>query len=301
MFDDIDIDYKKDDEKSSSSDRLADTESKKDNKGSTGSNFNAQLASQKLGSKLIGEISEKPKSIAPPPPALKSKDAEFNERIKKLRDKGHRRGKRYSIIGITASFIIAIVVLAGGYYLFMEVLEFTDNFNKKSQVTYPLEDPEGRCSDDCCLTSLLRMRKNKYQEVNEGEACPDGYEQNSLRCESSLIWCESAEINEASPVSLELPDIEEVSASSSSSNSSNIPEISTTTTGIIERGDEIDVASTSPIDIIPVTIDSDNDGLTDNEETQYGTDPKNPDTDGDGYKDGDEVKNGYNPAGPGKL
>jgi outer membrane protein OmpA-like peptidoglycan-associated protein len=36
--------------------------------------------------------------------------------------------------------------------------------------------------------------------------------------------------------------------------------------------------------------DSDNDGLTDIEEEQIGTDPLNPDTDGDGIKDGEEVK-----------
>jgi len=52
----------------------------------------------------------------------------------------------------------------------------------------------------------------------------------------------------------------------------------------------------------PNSPDSDNDGLFDREEVKvYGTDPLNPDTDGDGYKDGDEVKNGYNPRGPGKL
>ncbi len=52
----------------------------------------------------------------------------------------------------------------------------------------------------------------------------------------------------------------------------------------------------------PNSTDSDNDGLFDREEVKvYGTDPLNPDTDGDGYKDGDEVKNGYNPKGPGKL
>jgi len=48
--------------------------------------------------------------------------------------------------------------------------------------------------------------------------------------------------------------------------------------------------------------DSDNDGLSDEEElNKYYTDPKNPDTDGDGYLDGAEVKNGYNPNGPGLL
>ena len=37
-------------------------------------------------------------------------------------------------------------------------------------------------------------------------------------------------------------------------------------------------------------LDSDGDGLTDEEELKLGTDPKNPDTDGDGLTDGEEVK-----------
>jgi S1-C subfamily serine protease len=44
-------------------------------------------------------------------------------------------------------------------------------------------------------------------------------------------------------------------------------------------------------------LDSDNDGLSDAQEAQLGTDPHNPDTDGDGYLDGSEVTNGYNPLG----
>lgn len=48
--------------------------------------------------------------------------------------------------------------------------------------------------------------------------------------------------------------------------------------------------------------DTDGDGLGDREEVKvYDTDPKNSDTDGDGYSDGDEVKNGYNPNGEGRL
>jgi outer membrane protein OmpA-like peptidoglycan-associated protein len=37
------------------------------------------------------------------------------------------------------------------------------------------------------------------------------------------------------------------------------------------------------------SLDSDGDGLTDEQERKYGTDPNNPDTDGDGLKDGEEV------------
>lgn len=47
--------------------------------------------------------------------------------------------------------------------------------------------------------------------------------------------------------------------------------------------------------------DRDGDGLSDDDEKKYGTNPDNPDTDGDGYLDGVEVRNGFNPLGPGKL
>jgi len=45
--------------------------------------------------------------------------------------------------------------------------------------------------------------------------------------------------------------------------------------------------------------DSDNDGLNDQQEVIWGTDPFNADSDGDGFKDGEEVKSGHNPLVPG--
>lgn len=48
-------------------------------------------------------------------------------------------------------------------------------------------------------------------------------------------------------------------------------------------------------------LDTDEDGLTDDEEAEYGTDPEMADTDGDGHSDGDEVEDGYNPLGEGRL
>jgi hypothetical protein len=47
--------------------------------------------------------------------------------------------------------------------------------------------------------------------------------------------------------------------------------------------------------------DPDEDGLTNAQEAEYGTDPNNPDTDGDTYLDGAEVEAGYNPLGEGSL
>lgn len=49
-------------------------------------------------------------------------------------------------------------------------------------------------------------------------------------------------------------------------------------------------------------FDSDFDGIQDYHEINiWGTDPLNPDTDGDGFPDGLEIVTGYNPLGEGKL
>lgn len=47
--------------------------------------------------------------------------------------------------------------------------------------------------------------------------------------------------------------------------------------------------------------DFDQDGLTNEREKQYSTDPVKADSDGDGYPDGIETKNGFNPLGQGAL
>jgi hypothetical protein len=47
-----------------------------------------------------------------------------------------------------------------------------------------------------------------------------------------------------------------------------------------------------------VFLDGDLDGLSDEEEKIYGTDPTNADTDNDSYSDGAEVRSGYNPTLP---
>ncbi len=52
----------------------------------------------------------------------------------------------------------------------------------------------------------------------------------------------------------------------------------------------------------PYKRDSDNDGLSDNEEYAiYKTNPLNADTDGDGFGDKQEIQNGFNPRGAGKC
>lgn len=62
--------------------------------------------------------------------------------------------------------------------------------------------------------------------------------------------------------------------------------------GIIKKTDTL---------IKSLTIDNDNDGLTDNLENTLGTDPQNSDSDNDGYNDKLEIEYNYNPLGAGKL
>ena len=62
--------------------------------------------------------------------------------------------------------------------------------------------------------------------------------------------------------------------------------------------EEDNLIQTAPIAFM---IDSDEDGLPDDMEKRFGTDPFKADTDEDGHNDGEEVKNGYNPLGEGEL
>lgn len=47
-----------------------------------------------------------------------------------------------------------------------------------------------------------------------------------------------------------------------------------------------------------IFLDSDQDGLSNDEEKAYGTNPNNADSDGDGYTDGVEISSGYDPLKP---
>ncbi|WP_186439765.1 Ig-like domain-containing protein [Cellulophaga sp. RHA_52] len=69
---------------------------------------------------------------------------------------------------------------------------------------------------------------------------------------------------------------------------------------ILEDEDTIEIIATDSAGnigtgTVVLSIDSDNDGLSDNEEAALGTDPNNPDTDGDSILDGQEVTDNTNP------
>lgn len=99
---------------------------------------------------------------------------------------------------------------------------------------------------------------------------------------------------------VEIPVVEIPAATSTTTSTESIiittsQQIDTDQDGLID--DEEKLLGTDPN-----SIDSDNDGLFDREEAKvYNTNPINADTDSDGHQDGEEVKNNYNPKGAGKL
>jgi hypothetical protein len=144
-----------------------------------------------------------PESKTPSVPMKTKSESEISapkisleERIEKLVTKGKRRGKRYSIIGISVSLIIAAIVIYVGYYLFTEVGQITGDMNKQSEAIIKTEsaDTNGRCKDNCCLASLEKMKKHGMSEVDVSGACPDGHRSNKLDCDTSVVWCETLEI-----------------------------------------------------------------------------------------------------------
>ena len=60
----------------------------------------------------------------------------------------------------------------------------------------------------------------------------------------------------------------------------------------------VTVAQEQRTSTLPLTVDRDQDGLSNKEEELYGTNPDVRDTDGDGYSDGVEVESGYDPLVP---
>ncbi|MFA5024365.1 MAG: hypothetical protein WC523_05380 [Patescibacteria group bacterium] len=94
---------------------------------------------------------------------------------------------------------------------------------------------------------------------------------------------------------LEIPNAPETISTTTSTMAEIISQLDTDSDGLTDEEERL--AGTNP-----KAIDTDSDDLSDYEEVKiYRTNPLIGDTDGDGYLDGAEVKSGYNPNGSGKM
>jgi hypothetical protein len=240
-----------------------------------------------------------------PSPVPEGQGKEFEQRMQDLHTKGKKRGFLYSLIGLIGGIIITI----GAMYLVNsfkgDVQDMSNEINRQDKE--PIEaiiDPENICENDyCCLASLRRIKNNNHTRIGVEDSCPAGQVMNSLECINSLYWCEPG-IDLVNTTPATVASTSEIIATTSSAL------IASSTSGLAlpdvlkeESSPEDEIAEENlddnedPDNI----IDSDQDGLSDLEEREYGTEIDNPDSDGDGFLDGDEVKSGFNPLGEGKL
>lgn len=130
---------------------------------------------------------EQKQKLAPPPPAL----TDFDQRINSLRDLGRRRGKRYSLIGISGSILIMIAVGFISFFIGRELIDINRRIDERQQMfEQVIAEREVDCSSNCCQESLKIIKQNNYIKANRQGQCPEGYEPNGLRCEGSLTWCQ---------------------------------------------------------------------------------------------------------------
>lgn len=245
--------------------------------------------------------------------------SEFDRRIQVLREKGRRRGRRYSVIGISASIAICVAALGVGYYLWTEVFSLTNRLDGQNEGLKDASQTRSpKCADECCRQSQEIIAANQYQLLRQESGCPEGFTVNSLPCPTSLFWCEPTPVLPDLPKPcLEAGDIigpagdgtepalccagltAVFDPATGDSFCAECPD------GICGETGDMPAETVEPTaEAIPLAdsdLDSDQDGLTDAQEAVYGTDPHNPDTDGDGFTDGAEVRGGYDPLGPGPL
>jgi hypothetical protein len=117
--------------------------------------------------------------------------------------------------------------------------------------------------------------ENKVEEIKNGE----------IKEEDILATSTSSEAK--SPDKIDIED----------DNKSNI---ATSSDEFIEDSDDQNQNNEEIIDFLPV-LDSDDDGLSDDEEEALGTNPNKADSDDDGYSDLAEIQNAYDPTGSGRL
>ncbi len=302
----------------------------------------------KIPERVLIDKSEKPKSIAPPPPVI----TDFEQRIKKLETTGRRRSKKrkiYSGVGIFLIFLLGMAFMSIGYYFLTEIIDITGKAQesvanipqeRKKEGELAIKEQWKACSYDsdcaetqkaCCdchnggeqgainrqyLNGWKDIIKNKCQSIDciSLENCMSG----KVICENNK--CEFAMRTEMSGEEICIKDggmilITPTSTETTAvkccrglkqiiSDKASYNYCTNCGDGICREPESVyncpeDCEEAGFLD--KELVDSDNDGLFDEQEAEYGTDSNNPDTDGDGYLDGDEIINGYNPKGEGKL
>ncbi len=289
MFDDIDQNKKTSENK------------KEDKPSSTISNIQNNDEKKEKVEDIYAEVDK-----GPIPSGLPNKKAEIALNMSSNLSKENNepkisRGGSKKFLVLGGLIIVLLVLIGGGYFLINNLMAPKSN---EAEIT---ETPDlNKDSDNDALTDL--EEKSLGTNPNSIDTDKDGLSDNEevrvfltdplLKDTDGDGYNDGEEIlNSTDPLTAEVKNI-----------STNSKE-NATSSKIIKIEENLDADKDGLSDeeereygTNVMSVDTDGDGLTDYQEIMiYLSDPLLKDTDGDGYNDGEEVENGYNPLGAGKL
>lgn len=115
----------------------------------------------------------------------------FEERLKKLEERGRKRGRRYSKIGIIYSIVICLAVLAGGYFLINQINKYADEANESMERALNIEN---NLSRNLTLRNSWRGCFNDNECVETQKdccACDAGGIQSAINSNFVGLWQDS--------------------------------------------------------------------------------------------------------------
>jgi hypothetical protein len=180
--------------------------------------------------------------------------------------------KRNVIIGLAMALVFVLVLGAAAWF-------FVKSINQKPEDNLIINQPSGQ---NQAANKLAPEQKSGVSECSDTncEACSA----DQCRILANINKCQLQSVSEQDLASGEMKVVEKCVATVAALNSE-----ATTTPPVEEKNPPAKEEG------VIVAADTDQDGLTDEEERIWGTDKDVVDTDGDGYTDSLEIANSYNP------
>lgn len=273
-----------------------------------------------------------PPAVAPATPPAASianpNETQFQQKLERLQEIGRAKGQKKHIFFLIGALVIIISLCVAGYIFLPKIVnrivgtDLAQVSCSEDTLTCSTGQVLSRNLPNCEFPACpatpepiapVCVKKGESPDIANGGSCcaglramsgwPKGYVgecSTEFASDTGIICSEcgngacDADTNESvcnCPEDCQRP---ETTIAGGIGASTSDAMASTSEADAAVSAEASDIAATAP-------IDTDSDGLTDDQEKALGTDPGKADTDGDTYKDFQEVSGGYNPLGVGKM